>query len=85
MNWNWKWKRNLLYDWPSNGNGTDDRGEGDGGDQGLDGGGALGDQGQESDKEQEKALENKDFFATKTMMEEKWKMVRLAANGQIKG
>ena len=84
MNWNWKWKRNLLYDWPSNGNGTDDRGEGDGGDQGLDGGGALGDQGQESDKEQEKALENKEVFETKTMMEEKWKMVRLAANGQIK-
>ena len=89
MNWNWKWKRNLLYDWPSNGNGTDDRGEGDGGDQGLDGGGALGDQGQESDKEQEKALENKEVFETKTMMEEKWKWsrhgsVRLAANGQIK-
>ena len=55
----------------SEGNWTDNRGEGDGRDQGLDGGGALGDQGQESDKEQEKALENKDFFATKTMMEEK--------------
>ena len=42
------------------GNGTDDRGEGKGRDQGLDGGGALSEQGQEGDKQQEKALMGKE-------------------------
>ena len=44
------------------GNGTDDRGEGKGRDQGLDGGGALSNQGQEGDEQQEKALGRGEVF-----------------------
>ena len=61
------------------GNGTDDRGEGKGRDQGLDGGGALRDQGQEGDKQQEKALGRGEAFETdirnpEFTLKDRWKI-----------